>query len=371
MKIKKRTRNIILISVGVLICLFIFQNYNFEKDRKSFENIIILAGNGDVKTAFEKMEENKSLTNPVINYSYQDWRTKMYTRFTTDEEIIENTSKNKIVNDISTIYRAYWKSELLKETKDRTDSTLYTNITNYILENNLTSLSTDSLKQTIKNDIELGRILKEQGFKTRFMYRNGFQDLIIWDQETINKHEVILPKDTIITTVIFIESYHLNGYDNYATISKSSVGGWAMKESATLYCNKSHYDLNSEKFKISYLKHESIHFTDLNEYPNLSSADLEYRAKVIELMYCTKKTVHIRISEFINGASSKERTHSHPYANYSLIKGMSKILFDSEYESDFDKWKNTSVEEINKAATQLYNQSESTLLEDKNVKEII
>ena len=318
MKINKKTRNILLISFGIIITIILISKYNFEKDRKIYEEIIVLAGNGELNKAFEKMDKNKSLSNLIINYQYQDWKEKMHTRFKTEEEIIENTSKNKIINDISNIYRAYWKSELLKEVENRTDSILYKNIGNYILANNLTKLSEDSLRKNIKNDSELSKIIKEQGFKTRFILRNGFQDVFIWDKEVINKYKVILPKDTINTDVIFIENYHLNGYDVYSTFNKSVVGGWALKESATLYCNKDIYDLNSETFKISYLKHESLHFTDLNDYPNLSSADLEYRAKLIELMYCTEKTIHTLIADFLIGASSKERTHSHPYANYIL-----------------------------------------------------
>jgi hypothetical protein len=150
---------------------------------------------------------------------------------------------------------------------------------------------------------------------------------------------VILPKDTVKTTVVFIESYHINGYDEFATFGDSQVGGWAIKESATLYCNKGTYDLNSEKFKVSYLKHESLHFTDLNNYPNLSSTDLEYRSKVIELMYCTEGTIYDRISEFVSGANKADRKNSHPYANYILIQNLSKLIFNSDFNSDINQWK--------------------------------
>ncbi|MFT5183468.1 MAG: hypothetical protein ACI84C_000594, partial [Flavobacteriales bacterium] len=185
------------------------------------------------------------------------------------------------------------------------------------------------------------------------------------------EYQVVLPKDTVNTTVVFIENYHLFGYDNYGTFGAAQIGGWSLKESATLYCNRCQYDLNSESFEISYLKHESIHFVDLNEYPNLSSADLEYRAKVIELSYCTEKTIHDLVGKFLNGANSSDRSHSHPYANYILISNLSRLLFDAEFESDFSKWKEIPVEKINNAAEVLYKRSEGDLLKDKNVFEII
>lgn len=372
MKMKKKMRNILLITIGVLVALFFYGKHNFKEDKQTLSELMMKAGAGEITYALDKAEGIESFQNPIVNFIYQRWKNKMHVRFIEKDEIFENTSGNKIVNDISNIYREYWRIQLLKEnSENRTDTVLYSILTDYLLSNQLTKLSKDSLSKTIKNDSELKRIIEGEGFKADFKYRNGFQEVFIWDKETIDKYEVTLPKDTINATVVFIENYHLNGYDNYASLGDSKVGGWAVKESATLYCNKSDYDLNSEKFKVSYLKHESLHFTDLNEYPNLSSADFEYRSKVIELMYCTEKTIYERIIQFLNGANSADRNHSHPYANYILIKNLSKIIFDSEYESDYTKWENISVETINNAASSLYKTSEDTLQKDNSLSEII
>jgi len=371
-KLEKKTRNIILIIIGVLVILFAYGTYNFENDKQTLIELKIKSGAGEIHYVLNKMEKIESLTNPLVNYKYQEFKKKMYARFISNDEIIENTSKNRIINDISIIYRNYWREELKKENpKNRTDSTLYKNITKYLISNKLTVLTIDSLSKTIKNDSELKRVIESQGFKVNFNFRNGFQELFIWNKENTEKYDVILPKETIKTTVVFIESYHINGYDDYATFGSSTVGGWATKDSTTLYCNKGTYDLNSEKFKVSYLKHESIHFTDLNEYPNLSSADLEYRAKIIELMYCTKETIYDRISEFVSGANKADRENSHPYANYVLIENLSKLLFNSEFNSDINQWKNISVDKINKAAKSLYEMSEDILRKDNNLTEII
>ena len=373
---KKKTRNAILILIGVLVALFafrtIYRNYNFEKDNQFLLELKSKAGAGEVTSVLDKMEEIESLSNPIINSEYQKWKKKMYASFVSKNEKIENTSGYKIINDISTIYRNYWRTELLKENpENRTDTLLYSLITDYLVSNHLTKLTKDSLFKTIKNDSELKRIIEGEGFKADFKYRNGFQEVFIWDKETIDTYEVTLPKDTINATVVFIENYHLNGYDNYASMGSSQVGGWALKESATLYCNKSDYDLTSEKFKVSYLKHESSHFTDLNEYPNLSSVDLEYRAKIIELMYCTEKTMYEIILQFLNGANSADRNHSHPYANFILIKNLSKSLFNLEYESDYTNWKKTPVEDINNAAASLYKKSEERLQNNNSLTKII
>jgi hypothetical protein len=369
---KKRTRNILLISISILVALFFYGRHNFDNDRRRFREIVSLAGAGDVSTAFIKMEERKSFSNPILNFIYQRWKKKMYARFVSKEEVFENTSGNKIVNDISNIYREYWRVELMKPlSESRTDSTLYNNITDYLLSNKLTRLSKDSLHKNIKNDSVLKEIIEKEGFKVDFKFRNGFQEIFIWNKESTKKYEVILPKDTIQTTVVFIESYHINGYDEFATTGDSQVGGWAIKESATLYCNKGSYDLNSETFEVSYLKHESLHFTDLNNYPNLSSADLEYRSKVIELMYCTEETIYDKIGMFMSSANEKNRDNSHPYANYVLIKNLSKLIFNSDFNSDINQWEKVSVDKIKKAASSLYESSENILRKDNNLNEII
>ncbi len=372
MRIKKKTRNILLLSISILVTLLFYGRHNFDNDRQSFREILSLASIGDVSTAFIKMEEIKSFSNPIVNIIYQRWKKKMYARFVSKEEVFENTSGNKIVNDISNIYREYWRVELMKPlSESRTDSTLYNNITDYVLSNKLTSLSKDSLRINIKDDSILKKIIEKEGFKVNFDFRNGFQELFIWNKESTEKYDVILPKETIKTTVVFIESYHIKGYDEFSTIGDSQVGGWATKDSTTLFCNKGTYDLNSEKFKISYLKHESLHFTDLNNYPNLSSADLEYRSKVIELIYCTEGTMYDRISEFVLAANNADRDNAHPYANYILIQNMSKLIFNSNFNSDINQWKKVSVDKINKAASSLYESSENILRKDNNLNKII
>ena len=368
----KKTRNILLFSITILVVLFFFGRHNFGNDRQSYREIISLAGAGDVSTVFIKMEERKSFSNPIVNFIYQRWKKKMVARFVSKEEVFENTSGNKIINDISNIYRDYWRVEMMKPLPEsRTDSTLYNNIADYVLSNKLTKLSKDSLRKNIKDDSVLKEIIEKEGFKVDFKFRNGFQELFIWNKESTKKYEVILPKDTVKTTVVFIESYHINGYDEFATFGDSQVGGWAIKESATLYCNKGTYDLNSETFEVSYLKHESLHFTDLNNYPNLSAADLEYRSKVIELIYCTEETIFDEIGRFINGANKANRDNSHPYANYILIQNMSKLIFNSDFNSDINQWKKVSVDKINKAASSLYESSENILRKKYDLKEII
>lgn len=74
---KKITRNILLISISILVALFFYGKQNIGNDRQSFREIVSLAGVGDVSTAFIKMEERKSFSNPILNFLFiKDGRKK-------------------------------------------------------------------------------------------------------------------------------------------------------------------------------------------------------------------------------------------------------------------------------------------------------
>ena len=88
---KKKTRNIILIIIGIIVLLFLFRlfyrNFDFEKDKQTFIALISKAGSGKVINALDEMRELESLTNPIINFRYQSWKEEMYARFVSKNEI--------------------------------------------------------------------------------------------------------------------------------------------------------------------------------------------------------------------------------------------------------------------------------------------
>jgi hypothetical protein len=119
------------------------------------------------------------------------------------------------------------------------------------------------------------------------------------------------------------------------------------------------------------LKHEAIHFVDIENYPNLEPADLEYRAKLIELIYCTEKTIYKRIDEFIIEASNETRDNSHPFADYHLICQLSKKLFKVDFEGDISKWKTLTPEAINNASLEIFQRGSELLKANPNLDRII
>lgn len=71
---------------------------------------------------------------------------------------------------------------------------------------------------------------------------------------------------------------------DFISFGNVGTGGWIGKD-GSLCCIKSLYDINSQNFKTSFLKHEAQHGYDIKKFSGISSIDLEYRAKLVELIY--------------------------------------------------------------------------------------
>lgn len=354
----------------ITILVSVITSCKIQDQIRSYNQIISPASNGDVLLTLSRLDSVDRFRNPLINRKYQKLKKSYHSRFSETNETAEVLSKNEVINDICTFYRDYWKTKML-EAHLNSDSILYKNLFHYLVNNKLTTLSFDELSKTIKDDSELTRVIENEGFHCKFFLINGIQDLLIWDKQSQSKYTVQLPEAKIDINVIFIENYVLRGASDYATFGYSQIGGWASNNDSSLFCNKGTYKLNSEKFQYSYLKHESMHFVDIKNYPNLEPADLEYRAKLIELIYCTEKSIYKRLDEFIMRASNESREDAHPFANYHLICQLSKKLFNNEFEADISKWKSLTPEEINKASHELFQNGTELLKANPNLNRII
>lgn len=350
----------LLLCLSIAFSIGLISSCSVSSQINEYNQIISPAGAGDLLTTLQRIDSKEKFRHPLVNLKYKKLKKSMNRRFVLRTEQLSNPSNNHIINDICSIYQTYWNKALLNPTENY-EQELYTNIAHYLVENQLTEQSFETLERTAIDDQELLRVITDQGYYAKFLKSNGIQDLIIWDKQSHSKYAVQLPNQFIDVNVMYIEHYVLKGVSAYASFNHSSVGGWAESEDSSLFCNKGAYRLGSEKFRVSYLKHESIHFIDLRNYPNLESADLEYRAKLIELTYCTNKTIYHRINEFISTASESDRDYSHPFANYYLIHHLSKRLFGVNFETDINKWKTIEAEIINAASRKLFEESSAKL----------
>lgn len=353
----------ILFAFGIVSC-------HIQEQTQTFGKVFNPAANGDVDVTLAWFDTIKEFNNPIINRKYKQTKKAYYSRFIEKDEKYERSSKNDVINNICNIYHSYWDLKLLNSPLNE-DSILYDNLAHHLIDQKLTDLSYEELRPDMKNDKELSRVIAKEGFYSRFLYLNEIQDVLIWEQQDKKEYTISLPNEELVIDVVFIEKYANKGCIDYATFGMSEVGGWASSDSRMLFCNKGTYKLNSEDFKISYLKHEALHFLDMKAYPNLKSADLEYRSKLIELIYATKKTVHRLLYKFIIGGSNQTRNKSHAYANYFIHHHFSTVIFNKDFENDLKKWKEVTVEQINAASTKLFNDCTKKLKVEPTLERII
>jgi len=158
-----------------------------------------------------------------------------------------------------------------------------------------------------------------------------------------------LANTTVNVPVVFIDSTITLGWEGFATFDHFYPGGWTGTD--TLYCIKNGSDINSEKFKVSLLTHETQHLLDKTLYSDFTRWRAEYRAKLAELSVANN-TVYDLVNGFIKGSENDSRL-PHPFAEYKIIEDLSKEIFKEKKVTDINKWKEISYLKINNASKKL------------------
>ncbi len=267
------------------------------------------------------------------------------------------SSRKSSIDSLLMIYHNYWRLSLLDPSK-KYDALLKRNLVKFLSAKNKTQKkltdrsSDDAISEALK------KYISDAGLHTTGYGTTGkLQDLLVWSTEKDTTYNFEINGEKISARVFLMDKFVTLGWEEYATLDKLHPGGWATTEA--LYCVKKAYDLKSETFLISYLAHEGRHFSDYKLFPALTTADLEYRAKLTELSMANE-TLFTLINFFIVNANY-ESDNGHQVANYCAIRDLSKIIFKTEIEKDLAKWKALDVESIHAAATEALNKNTADL----------
>ena len=198
---------------------------------------------------------------------------------------------------------------------------------------------------------KLQQIFGQEGYHTLFGKTQGYFGPYVWKDTVPATYQVELPDGTEEYTVNVLKGFLFRSWMDYLTFGKHGAGGWA-SEDGTVNCIECAYDFDSEKFKISFLKHEAQHVRDMREYPDITSVELEYRAKLVELCYSNASGL---LTKFIRFADENKVNDSHAMASVRIKEGFS----DREYEN---------VEEIRQRALELFAISTEQLKKDERNK---
>lgn len=177
----------------------------------------------------------------------------------------------------------------------------------------------------------------------------------IYEELEEKKFSVELPDGTRELPIKLMRKFHSLSWLDYATFGAFGTGGWAKQDG--LYCVIEAYDIDSEKFQVNYLKHEAQHYDDYIRFPFLSNgrqAILEYRAKLVELIYSSSD---LSFRKFLKEAKDDEKC-PHLFASYKIAQGFCRHSGMNHENLSAQK---IDVQKINEIALLLYSSNTKEL----------
>ena len=104
------------------------------------------------------------------------------------------------------------------------------------------------------------------------------------------------------------------------------------------------------------LKHEAQHAQDLKRDKSMSSEDLEYRAKLVELIYSSERNL---LPAFVQEADASDKNNGHAMAAYRIVKEFSDALGVDEMQPE-----TIPIEQIQAIARILFEKSQRSANEN-------
>ena len=150
----------------------------------------------------------------------------------------------------------------------------------------------------------------------------GYRGPYVWKETEEKTYAVELPDGETEYTVNLLDGFISRSWMDYLSFGEIGTGGWSYG-AGRINCVKKVYDLDGEDFRVSLLKHEAQHAADLARYGEMSQEDLEYRAKLVELIYTQEQGL---LDAFLREADSDHPGNGHTMAAERIAAGFEKKL---------------------------------------------
>lgn len=157
----------------------------------------------------------------------------------------------------------------------------------------------------------LRAVFEAEGYHALFGKTQGYYGPYIWRDTVPTLYRVELPDKTAEYTVNILKGFVFRSWMDYLTFGRYGTGGWASPD-GTINCIEQAYNFESERFLVSLLKHEAQHTIDMRRFPGITPAELEYRAKLVELHYSGDLGL---LQKFLSEADEGKADDSHAAAS--------------------------------------------------------
>lgn len=195
-------------------------------------------------------------------------------------------------------------------------------------------------------------LFAEHGYQFLGGKTSGYYGPYIWSTTELVTYDVELPDGIETYDVKLLDGIVSRSWIDYLSFGMIGTGGWTDGD-GYINCVRSAWDLNGEAFRVSLLKHEAQHVRDLRANRNLSPEDLEYRAKLVELIYTEERNM---LRAFAEEADPISADNGHARAASRIVKEMACFLGAENL-----KVEEVSVCQIQAAARALFEESRSLL----------
>lgn len=163
---------------------------------------------------------------------------------------------------------------------------------------------------------ELEHIFTMGGYHILCGKTNGYYGPYVWRTTVPTTFTVELTDTTSRYTVNILKDFIFLSWMDYLTFGAIGTGGWTSPD-GTINCVEKAYDFESEKFKVSLLKHEAQHSEDMRRWREIEPYELEYRAKLVELIFTEQTNL---LEKFMSEADSSRNGDSHAVASARLAE---------------------------------------------------
>jgi hypothetical protein len=246
-------------------------------------------------------------------------------------------------------YRAYW-TRLMLRTSEKKDAEAY------LLARLGAVVPPPDAGASLDGELDaLGAALMARGYHSIRGRTAPYYDLMVWKTEAPATYQVPLPTGPRRVEVVLLSDFQSLGWSAFATCGAAHTGGWAEKD--RLYCVADSYDLASEHFHVSYLAHETEHFADYESFPKLEQPELEYRAKLVELIE-SRQTTRELVARFAS-QTGDSREAPHNYADGVLVGDLAREMDIRDTRSPW--WQSIPEERVRTAARKLFDANTSLL----------
>ncbi len=223
------------------------------------------------------------------------------------------------VRDIYAVYQDYWWHALQQPSqRDALQATLYATLRKRLGDAATGTTDMDSLEPVLQ------QALLDRGYHSQLGMTMPLRELMLWRKQETRYYDVELPEGRHRARVELLDGFVSRGWSGYARCGRGSNGGWATAEALYAIVPSYTEGLDSEAFRVVFLGHETQHFADQNAFPGIKPWELEYRAKLVELVQA--REVSAKRLGYMVTAQSDNVDSPHTYANKRVVSDLTARL---------------------------------------------